>query len=516
MTSVLVVGAGPTGLTLALQAHDHGATVRIVDRRRDVFRPSRALIVHPRTLEVLRPLGVTGHLLERADTSPEIRLHLGSREVDACLDHLDLPDTAFPHVTLVRQMDIEAILIDALLARGIEVERGIDVIEVESHRDRASATLRTLHGQERVSCDAIAGCDGPDSIVRRSASIAWHGKPYREEIILADAELDGLPTGRAHAFIDRRGLLLAFPLGERAAWRLLATRAAVGPLSHCDQPGAPVPMEDLRTMLAETGVETGITELAWSARYRVQRRVAGCFQAGRLFIAGDAAHSFSPATGQGLNTGIQDAINLGWKLAYADSASDRDTLLASYGLERRSVVRRTIGITHLAFLLEASTAPLPSLVRHLAPIAAPLIPIILRRRRLVAEGVRLISQLRASYPHSPLSIDEALRHRGTPRAGHRLPDAPVVANGRRVRLHELTAGPGVHVLVHGDARLPADIDLSPRVTVHRLDSESGTDIIGVRPDGYIGFRGSGGDGSGLRKWLDLVGATPLAITTRQA
>ncbi len=125
---LLVVGAGPTGLALALQAHDHGARVRIVERRTEMFRPSRALIVHPRTLEVLRPLGVVDALLASADTAPRALLRLGHRSVPVTLDDLAIDDTSFNHLSLLRQTDVETALADALAKRGVEVERGMELV----------------------------------------------------------------------------------------------------------------------------------------------------------------------------------------------------------------------------------------------------------------------------------------------------------------------------------------------------------------------------------------------------
>ena len=132
---ILVAGAGPAGLALALQAHDHGAAVRIIERRHEAARPSRALILHPRTLEVLRPLGVTQALLAKADIAPTVYLHLGRRSVRVSLGDLALPDTAFPHLSLIRQMDVETVLIQALAARGVEVERGTELAGVHDGTD---------------------------------------------------------------------------------------------------------------------------------------------------------------------------------------------------------------------------------------------------------------------------------------------------------------------------------------------------------------------------------------------
>lgn len=524
---VLIVGAGPTGLALALQAHDHGAHVRIVERRREVFRPSRALILHPRTLEVLRPLAVTEALLARADVAPEGHLHLGSRVVRARLGELALPDTAFPHLSLVRQMDVEMVLAQALADRGVEVERGTELIQVEDGAAITRATLRTAAKLELVECDIIAGCDGPDSLVRRSAGIRWYGAAYHQEVVLADVELDAdrgrLTPGVAHVVAGRHGLLFVFPLGERATWRLLATRPADTAGSAGDdlmpfgQPGPPVPSTKLQALLDDVGLDARITALVWSARYRLQHRLAARFNRGRLYLVGDAAHAFSPATGQGMNMGIQDAMNLGWKLAFLPAAACPAALLDSYDRERRPAACQALAMTHLAFWFEASTAPLPALLRGvLAPLGAPAVPILMRQRWLVAEGIRWVSQLRLAYPDSPLSVEGTPQLYGSGRSGwygwlrpgHRLPDATVVtADGQRVRLHALLAHSGVHVLLQRDAVVDVEhLTLGTQVTVHRLTSVPGTGLLAVRPDGYVGFSCGNADAGQLRAWLTHIGA----------
>jgi 2-polyprenyl-6-methoxyphenol hydroxylase-like FAD-dependent oxidoreductase len=215
---ILVAGAGPAGLALALQAHDHGADVRVIDRRPEAFRPSRALIMHARTLEVLRPLAVTQLLLARADTAPTADLHLGRRVVRIQLADLALPDTAFPHLTLIRQMDVETVLAAALADRGVEVERGTELLQVREGPEDARAVLRSRAKIEEAIFGFVAGCDGPVSTVRAQAGIGWPGRPYTVEVVLADAELDADPTGSAaQVAAGRRGLLFAFRLGERAA-----------------------------------------------------------------------------------------------------------------------------------------------------------------------------------------------------------------------------------------------------------------------------------------------------------
>lgn len=503
---ILVAGAGPAGLALALQAHDHGAVVRVVERRPEAFRPSRALILHSRTLEVLRPLGVTQALLARADVAPAADLRLGSRVVRVTLADLALPDTAFPHLSLIRQMDVERVLAQALADRGVEVERGTELAGVRDGPRGVRATLRSPAGAEEAVFGFVAGCDGPASIVRAQAGIGWPGRPYPVEILLADAELQGdLADDAAQVVAGRRGLLFVFRLGERATWRLLATRPAGPDKQPVGQPGPPVPAAELQALMDEAGLDARITDLAWSSAVRVQHRVADRFGRGRLFLAGDAAHAYSPATGQGMNAGLQDAANLGWKLAFASAQPGHGPLLDSYELERRPVARQVLAMTHLAFWAEASTGGIPSALRgRLAPLAAPLVPALTGRRRLVGEAIRLVSQLRVSYRGSPLSVEGTPRRRGGPRAGDRLPDQLVSSAGRSIRLHDLIAQPGVHVLLDRDADLIGTLHPGRSVNIHRLSSSPGHGLIAVRPDGYIGFRGQIADVNQLAAWLALL------------
>lgn len=500
---VLVAGAGPTGLATALQAHAHGARVRVVERRPEAFRPSRAMVVHPRTMENLRLLGVTDALMERADTTPTAELHLGRRVVPVTMQDFDMPDTAFPHLTLVRQTDVEEVLAAALQDRGVAVERGVELVDVTAE---GRAVLRRDAGVEPAECRFVAGCDGQASTVRSLAGIGWRGAPYSEEVVLADVELDGdLDPGVLHAVPGRDGLVFVFALGEGASWRLLATRPRTGDDLAFGQPGPPVPLRHVQRLLRDAGLPACVSELRWSARVPLQHRLATAFRDGRLFLAGDAAHAHSPAGAQGMNTGIQDGVNLGWKLAFAARADLDGPLLASYELERRPAARLVLAMTHLIFFAEASRHPVARFLRGtLVPLGAPAAPLLLGRRRLVAEGMRTLGQMRLGYRRSPLSSDGSPTGHG-PRPGDRLPDEAVVCGGTTVRLHELTATPGVHVLLSRDADLGPQ-SLGPWVFVHRLTDRPGTGVLAVRPDGVVGFRCGAADPAQLGRWLDLVGA----------
>jgi 2-polyprenyl-6-methoxyphenol hydroxylase-like FAD-dependent oxidoreductase len=504
---ILVAGAGPAGLVLALQARDHGASVRVIERRRETFRPSRALILHARTLEVLRPLGLTRELLARADTAPAADLHLGSRVIRVALDNLGWPDTAFPHLSLIRQADVEAVLAQALADRGVQVERGTELIDVHDGPEDVRAVMRSQAETGREAFSYVVGCDGPASTVRARAGIGWPGAPYPVEVVVADAELDlGMAgSAAAHVVAGRRGLVFAFPLGERATWRLLATRPAGPGRARFGELGPAVSAREMQGLLDESGLGARITVLAWSARVSIQRRVAESFSRGRLYLAGDAAHAYSPATGQGMNAAIQDAANLGWKLAFASSRQASRALLDSYDAERRPVARQVLAMTRLAFWFEASVSPLASALRHLAPVGASLMPR-LASRHVIAAGARRMSQLGVSYRDSPLAVNYPPQPRRGPRAGDRLPDQTVTTDGRSMRLHELLARPGVHVLLERDAHPLQAGPIGPLVHVHRLSSVPGQGMTAIRPDGYIGLRCQVADARRLDAWLARIGA----------
>ncbi|GEO96296.1 FAD-dependent monooxygenase [Kocuria turfanensis] len=514
-TDVLVVGAGTSGLALALQAHDCGARVRVVERRTEEFRPSRALILHPRALEGLRPLGVVDELLARADTAPVVDLHLGPRVVTARLDDVTLPGTAFPHPVLARQAEVEAVLRAALDRRGVTVERGTEFVGRSGER----AVLHRDGALEEASFRWLAGCDGPGSTVRTAAGVAWRGRPYRQEILLADLELEGLLEGRAHVVAAAGGLVFLFAIGERAPWRLLATTRSSPSGAPFGQPGPPVPEEELQAVLDASGLPVRMLRTAWSSRVRLQHRLAGRFRQGDVFLVGDAAHAHSPAGGQGMNTGILDALNLGWKLACAASpvpgGPAQEVLLDTYEQERRPADRQVLALTHALFWGEAGTGPLSRTLRgRVAPLAAPAAPALLGWSRLTAAGMGVLAQFHVRYRRSPLSVTSGRVH-GTPRPGDRLPDALVRCGGRAVRLHGLTAVPGFHVLLERSA---PELDAAalgagpgtpgPRVHVHRLEDRPGEGGTVVRPDGHVGLRAGRIDAELLSAWLAAARGRP--------
>ena len=475
------------------------------------------MLIHPRTLELLRPLGVTDGIMARAHTRLRATLHVGPREVPVSLRDLDLPETEFPHLTLLPQVQLERILADALTDRGVPVERGVRLLRVDRDADAVTATVRTPHAFEQITSRFVAGCDGQDSTVRRAAGIGWHSRPYSVEVVLADAELSGdVDPAGMHVAAAAYGLVFLFPMDGQGQWRLMATRRSRPQRSGFGRPSGSVARVEAQELLDRAALDAEVDEVTWSGVVPLQRGIADDFRSGRLFLVGDAAHTHSPAGAQGMNSGIADAANLGWKLAVSGLSSDPGTLLGSYASERRPVARQVMALTHALFFAEASTALPTRLLRGtVAPLLVPVLPALVGRPGLLTQAVRVLAQFRVGYRSSPLSVDDgATRATPGPRAGDRLPDQDALCGGRRLRLHDLTAGaPGIHLLLSGDATEP---DLGPTgggVTVHRLDDRPGQDVVAVRPDGHVGYRSSTADPGPLLSWLHLVGALPATTTS---
>jgi 2-polyprenyl-6-methoxyphenol hydroxylase-like FAD-dependent oxidoreductase len=223
LLDVLVVGAGPTGLTLAAQLRALGATVRIVDRQLDRVQESRALGVQPRTLEVLRGLGLAKELIGRGNDAVWVQLHAGGRVVGIRLFGLGLDDSAYPFLLLVSQAETEQVLGDHLASGGVLVERGVELVGFHADPDAVACVLRHRDGRpEQVRARYVVGCDGAKSTVRRAAKISFQGGAYPQTFALADLEAEPLDRDAAHAFLAEEGIVLFFPLGRPASWRMLA------------------------------------------------------------------------------------------------------------------------------------------------------------------------------------------------------------------------------------------------------------------------------------------------------
>jgi 2-polyprenyl-6-methoxyphenol hydroxylase-like FAD-dependent oxidoreductase len=530
---VLIVGAGPTGLTLAAQLHAMGARCRVVDRQPDRVHESRALAMQPRTLEVLRGLGVTQELVARGNDAVWVQLHAGGRAVRIRLFGLGLDDTAYPFLLFISQAETEQVLNDHLAARGVRVERQVELIGFHADPKSVACTLRHSDGRsEQLRAGYLVGCDGAHSTVRRQAEIPFQGGAYPQTFALADLEVDGgLDGDTAYAFIGQVGLLFLFPLGRPASWRLLGMHPT---LQGREEPARPS-LEELQALVdLFTGGRLRLRDPVWLTYFRLAHRHAARYQAGRVFLAGDAAHLHSPAGAQGMNTGIQDAWNLGWKLALATRGLTTAALLDSYNAERRPVGAFVVRFTGRAFAVATSTNPILKAARN--QVVPRVLPLALRFDPALAYGFRTISQLGISYRHSPAVQEGHPALRRGPRAGDRLPDARVARHGQACWLGEALARPRFHLLLCGPtggweagqltalrSRYPDTLaahHLTREATpgaLHDLDGQAFAQLgvtqaahYLVRPDGHVGYRAAGTDLHGLQRYLAhwLPRATP--------
>jgi 2-polyprenyl-6-methoxyphenol hydroxylase-like FAD-dependent oxidoreductase len=488
---VLIVGAGPTGLALAVELLAYRVPFRLIDRQLDRVHESRALAIQPRTLEVLARHGLAQPLVDLGNRAVRLWLHAGRRVVPIELFDVGLADTAYPFLLFLSQAETERVLCEHLLRAGVHIERGVELIGLDRDGDRASCRLRHADGREETAqANYVAGCDGAHSTVRERAGIGFAGRAYPQTFLLADLEVDGLQPGIAHSYLTGTGILFFFPLGTPATWRMLAIR----PPANTGE----VTLDELQRVVdASVSDQLGLHDPVWMTDFRLHVRGAARYRSGSVFLAGDAAHIHSPAGGQGMNTGIQDSANLGWKLAMVSRGEAVPALLDTYEAERAPVGRAVLRLTDRLFTIATTTNPIVRTVRtRVVPLLAP---VALRLAPGRAAAFRTLSQLGIRYRRSPLSVDGPDTANCGTGPGERMPDAPYLTK------------PGFHLLLCGppgawppDYDSPAEgaptADWPDSVTLHRVPATLPTQYL-VRPDGHVGYRASGTDLSGLRAYL---------------
>ncbi|NUS08444.1 MAG: NAD(P)-binding protein [Nonomuraea sp.] len=366
-TDVLIVGAGPAGLALAASLARQGVDAVVTDRAASGANTSRAAVVHARTLEVLRTIGASEELVSRGIAVP--RFTVRDRDRVLLTVAFDKLPTDFPYTLLVPQDITEQVLLDRLRAAGGTVHRPYEITAVE--QDATGVTATTADGRA-IRASYVVGADGMHSTVREHTGISFTGDTYAQSFVLADVRLNRAGAeDEVSLYFDPAGVTVLAPLpGGRH--RIVATvdeaperpdRAAVQALLDARGP---------RSSPAE------VTELVWSSRFRVHHRLADHYRAGRIFLAGDAAHVHSPAGGQGMNTGIQDALNLADKLTAVLRDGAPETTLDAYEAERRPIAEEVVAFTHkMTKIATVGSGPLRSL-RNTALRALDWIPAVHR------------------------------------------------------------------------------------------------------------------------------------------
>jgi 2-polyprenyl-6-methoxyphenol hydroxylase-like FAD-dependent oxidoreductase len=548
-TAVLIVGSGPTGLTMATELAARGVGCRIIDKAPARSQHTRALVVQARSLELMQKMGIADELVARGRRTLRVTPFVGRhRAVDVEFGDIGVDDTPYPFLLFVSQAETERVLEEHLEDLGVKVERPVELLTFEGDAEGVNARLRHEDGrQENVRARYVVGADGAHSVVRHTTGLSFEGDAYPQDFVLADLELDWEgDKDRLYFFLSRKGLLAVFPLAGPSSYRLIATRAEDAP----PDTGDPT-LEEFQQLATElSALPIKLQDPGWLARFHLHHRGVNSYRAGRAFVAGDAAHIHSPAGGQGMNTGIQDAYNLAWKLALVLEGHAPDSFLDSYHEERYPVGRRLLRTTDRLFNVAATHNPV--LIRLRNFLLPWILPRVMGRRSLRTRAFRFVSQLGIKYSGSSI-VGEELHgadrtFRSGPAAGHRAPDAPLrlIGESRPTSLFSRLRETPHHLLLFGgwgsdaDGWAASDNDLraliaeyegllephlivageSTRVgaeipvyvdepgLVHERYGLRGAGLYLIRPDGYVAFRAPGTDLRPLRAYLQMVFPSP--------
>jgi len=531
MTDVLIVGAGPSGLTLANVLAEYGVGCRIVDKKSGPVERSRAALVHVRTLELWAKLGMAERAVERGLKTTRVEIYeRGRRASEFPLAGRGTESlTPFPYALTLPQGETERLLVEGLEERGARVEWNAEILGLEDARGGGRAVVRR-EGSDEVTIEArwVVGADGASSPVRNSLGLGFGGETYEQTGLLADVEMDTeLDPGTLRLNLTRGGFvgIGALPGGLYRLFGAVppsfAARDLSGRVSH--EAYGEVGLEDLQKWFNEYFfVDARLARAEWASLFRIHSRISERFRVGNVFLVGDAAHIHSPAGGQGMNLGIGDAYNLGWKLALVAKGQAYPKLLDSYEAERYRIAKTVLRYSDRGFSLEATKNPVAEWAR--ANVATRLVGPLTRLGTVRGLIFRLFSQTWIGYRKSPAVAGTFAKRKG-PRPGDRAPYGVFEwEQGGMGSVFDLLRGMGHHMLLfEGLEPNPAlgayrqaiedvlgryEVDASVHVVptkerkLHQLYGAIEPRMFLVRPDGHISYAGSLGDLGGLVAHLD--------------
>lgn len=522
---VLIVGAGPTGLVAAIQLARYGVPLRIIDKEVRRSDKSRALAVHARTLEILDRVGLADELIRRGTRAQKGNIHVNGRlTAQMQFGDIGIDETPYPFILLVSQADTEQVLERYLNTLGVTVERPVTLTGFTQDDDGVVAKLQGSEGSELLRVRYLLGADGAHSTVRHGCNLAFEGEKYSNDFLLADVNVDwDRDYGQFHLFLGRKGVVACFPLPGPTAYRIICTRDQ-------DESGGgdPTLREIEERMRRHCRVNVRLSNPRWLSLFRLHHRGVDRYRSRNAFVAGDAAHIHSPVGGQGMNTGIQDAWNLSWKLGLVMSGRAQPAILDSYHEERFPVGQRLLQFTDRLFSIVISRNWLLSLLRTwVIPAIAPFAT---RSRARRARTFRFISQIAIRYRSSRLNEEMGEFDTG-PQAGDRVPDIAILkANGSATSLHAQLDGKRYCLLafIGDDAHAARSMTTSltgfenlviPKLVTRSTNISSGHALIDeqglayrrfgiresglylIRPDDHVAFRCQGLDTTALRDYL---------------
>jgi 2-polyprenyl-6-methoxyphenol hydroxylase-like FAD-dependent oxidoreductase len=501
-TEVLIVGAGPTGLVLALWLTHLGVRVRIIDKTFEPGTTSRALAVQARTLELYSQIGLADEVVKRGRKVTAVNLWVDGKKVaHAVIGDFGAGISPYSFALVFPQDDHERLLIERLSALGVNVERQTELVDFQEVSNRVRARLKLKDGSFET-CEAayIAGCDGAHSVIREQLKIGFPGGTYSHLFYVADVEADGeVMNGELHAGLEKTEFLIVFPLVTEGRVRLVGTMR-----DESEGRRENLSWNDVNKRVLEW-MRINVKNVNWFSTYRVHHRVADHFQKGRAFLMGDAAHVHSPVGGQGMNTGIGDAINCAWKLAAVLHGRAEPSLLDTYEPERIVFARRLVATTDRAFTEVTSATFIARLVRlKIAPLLIPFFFKLNAARRLM---FRTVSQTQINYRGSALSEGRA----GGIHSGDRLPWVKIQSSAAEKDNFAPLTSLDWQVHVYGDVapnvkkvcderKIPLHtFSWNPEMARAGLRRRA---IYLIRPDGYIAMIDPRGSARSITAYLD--------------
>jgi 2-polyprenyl-6-methoxyphenol hydroxylase-like FAD-dependent oxidoreductase len=510
---VLIVGAGPTGLMLANQLARRGVKPRIIDRHSGPAQQSRAMAVQARTMEIYSKMGIIDKALSLGARATGANMWANGRWTARIpVGDIGQSMSPFPFVLMLGQDDNELIMGEKLRDHGVVVEWNTELTAIEQHPDHVDVDIRVPDGStQKMKATWVAGCDGSRSPVRELSGIKFPGAPYEHTFFVADTEATGsMKPGELNVYLWKDGFHLFFPMRGQDGWRV------IGILPKHLRQRDDLTFEDVVPAIQqEAGTNLSFKACHWFSTYRISHRAAEHFRDRRCFLLGDAAHIHSPAGAQGMNTGLQDAYNLAWKLALVVRGRADAALLDTYELERIPVAKRLLETTDRAFQIIVSDGWFGSLFRTriLANVAARA----MKFERVRQLAFRTIAQIGISYPGSSLSQELPHLPKDAPAAGDRFPwmQLKFAANDAAEDLFDRLDDRKFNLLMMGQSPIAPQTldDFGDLLRIHTIAADPANtaelarakvpqrSFYLLRPDGHVGLCGTSFDAAAIKRYL---------------
>jgi 2-polyprenyl-6-methoxyphenol hydroxylase-like FAD-dependent oxidoreductase len=501
-TPILIVGAGPTGLVLALWLRKRGIAFRIIDKSSAPGATSRALAVQARTLEFYRQLGISEDLINAGIIAEKLTVRrLGKVAGRIQFGAAGKDMSPFAYLLFCSQDVHEGILCKILSDLGVEVERETELVSLEQSSECVTAVLKSPKGIETLQAEYLCGCDGAHSDVRHAIQMEFPGGKYSQIFFVADVQATGaMAEGGVQISVSPKDFCIVMPIKTKGSIRLTGI---VPP--ECELKQKIIYDDVAESVKVNTGLK--VTKVNWFSSYHVHHRVAKHFRRGRVFLSGDAGHIHSPAGGQGMNTGIGDAINLAWKLADVVGGRFSPALLDSYEPERIAFAQVLVKTTDTAFKLLAGRSAIGSAFR--AYVLPGFFAALSRTTAFRKFAFRTVSQIRISYRKSQLSEGSL----GKLHAGDRLPWVHSVQGDNYDALKSLDW----QIHIYGAVKSALGLNLrrfdipTYQFEWNKLAEQRGLSrdaLYVVRPDGHIGFISVDQDTRRVENYFIRIGHVP--------